>query len=151
MRIDAFLEQSPMFAIQRAARRVETLTATSLAAYPPAVPDSLSFLEGLVLAAIFFEAPQPVKPSHLAETFATTRANISHCLSSLEGKGFLLRRIDPEDARAYLLSLKPQGKRHAIRVIGAFDRLQKECEDTLGKTALKQMLGSLRRLEALGQ
>jgi len=148
MRIDAFLEQSPMFAIQRASRRVETLTASSLAASPGS-SDSLSFLEGLVLAAIFFEAPQPVKPSQLAETFATTRGNISHCLSSLEGKGFLLRKIDPEDARAYLLSLKPQGKRHAIRVIGAFDRLQKECEDALGKAALKQMLGSLRRLEAI--
>src|ERR1700733_13495481 len=114
MRISAFLNESPMFAVSRAARRFEALAGRALA------EDNLSFLEGLTLAALFFEAPKMVKPSHLAETFGTTRGNVSHCLSSLEGKGLLQRRIDPEDARAYQLALKPQGKRCALRVIGAF-------------------------------
>lgn len=143
MRIEAFLQQSPMFAVNRAARRFESLTAQALSA------DNLSFLEGLVLTALFFEAPRPVKPSLLADTFGTTRGNISHCVSSLEAKGLLQRRIDQDDARAYLLTLKPQGKRCAMRVISSFDRLQKEFEDTVGKTALSQMLTSLRKLEAL--
>jgi DNA-binding MarR family transcriptional regulator len=144
MRIDAFLEQSPMFAVNRAARRFEALTAQVLS------EDGLSFLEGLALAAIFFEAPRPVKPSQLAEAFGTTRGNVSHCISSLEGKGLLQRRIDPEDARAYLLTLKPLGKRCALRVIGTFDRLQTEFEAEIGKTALGEMLKSLRKIEALG-
>jgi DNA-binding MarR family transcriptional regulator len=143
VRIDAFLQQSPMFAVNRAARRFESLTAQVLAA------DSLSFLEGLILAAMFFEAPRLVKPSHLAETFGTTRGNVSHCVSSLEARGLLQRRIDPDDARAYLLTLKPQGKKCAIRVIGAFDRLQQNFEEEIGKTALSEMLKSLRKLEAL--
>ena len=142
MRIDAFLEQSPMFAVNRAARRFEALTAQVLA------EDGLSFLEGLALSAIFFEAPRPVKPSQLAEAFGTTRGNVSHCVSSLEGKGLLQRRIDPQDARAFLLSLKPPGRRCALRVIGAFDRLQKEFEEEIGKGALGEMLKSLRKLEA---
>jgi len=143
MRINAFLRESPMFAVNRAARRFESLTAQVLSA------DDLSFLEGLVLAALFFEAPRPVKPSHLAETFATTRGNVSHCVSSLEAKGLLQRKIDPDDARAYQLTLKPQGKKCALRVIGAFDRLQKEFETEVGKTALGEMLKTLRKLEAL--
>jgi DNA-binding MarR family transcriptional regulator len=143
MRIDAFLQESPMFGINRAARSFESLTARVLA------DDSLGFLEGLVLAAIFFEAPRLVKPSQLAETFGTTRGNVSHCVSSLEGKGLLQRKIDPEDARSYLLLLKPQGKRCAMRVIGAFDKLQNEFEEKIGKTALSEMLHSLRKLEAL--
>jgi DNA-binding MarR family transcriptional regulator len=143
MRIDAFLRESPMFAVNRAARRFESLTAQVLA------PDGLGFLEGLVLAAMFFEAPRPVKPSQLAETFGTTRGNVSHCISSLEAMGFLLRKIDPEDARAYQLTLKPQGKKCALRVIGAFDRLQKEFEREIGKTALSDMLKAIRKLEAL--
>ena len=143
MRIDAFLRESPMFAVNRAARRFESLTTQVLA------EDRLSFLEGLILAAMFFEAPTLVKPSQLAETFSTTRGNVSHCVSSLEAKGLLQRRIDPDDARAYLLTLKPQGKRCAMRVIGAFDKLQKEFEDEIGKSALGEMLKSLRRLEAL--
>jgi DNA-binding MarR family transcriptional regulator len=141
MRIDAFLRESPMFAVSRAARRFEALGALALAA------DELGFLEGLVLAALFFEAPKPVKPSQLAETFQTTRGNVSHCISSLEAKGHLQRKIDPEDARAYLLALKPQGKRTAMRVIGAYDRLQKEFEEEIGKNSLAEMLKLLRKLE----
>jgi DNA-binding MarR family transcriptional regulator len=142
MRIDAFLQESPMFTVSRAARRFEALAARALA------DDELSFLEGLVLAALFFEAPQPVKPSQLAETFGTTRGNVSHCLSSLEAKGHLQRKIDPDDARVFLLALKPQGKRTAVRVIGAFDRLQKEFEGEIGKMALSEMLKAIRKLEA---
>src|ERR1035437_2997250 len=143
MRIDAFLHDSPMFAISRAARRFDSLAIHVLAS------DGLGFLEGLVLAAIFFDAPELAKPSQLAETFGTTRGNVSHCISSLEAKGLLQRKIDPGDARAYLLTLKPQGRRCALRVIGAFDKLQKEFEDEIGKTALSEMLKAIRKLEAM--
>ena len=142
MRIDAFLNESPMFAVSRAARRFEGLAVRVLRG------DRLSFLEGLTLAALFFEAPRAVKPSQLAETFGTTRGNVSHCLSSLEAKGLLQRKIDPEDARGFLLALKPQGKRAALRVIGALDKLQKEFEGEIGKTAMGEMLKAIRRLEA---
>jgi DNA-binding MarR family transcriptional regulator len=141
MRIDAFLRESPMFAVNRSARHFETLTVQALA------EDGLGFLEGLTLATIFFEAPRAIKPSQLADSFETTRGNISHCISSLEAKGFVQRRIDPEDARAYQLTLKPQGKRCALRVIAAFDRLQRQFETAVGKTALKEMLKTLDKLE----
>jgi DNA-binding MarR family transcriptional regulator len=143
MRIDAFLNESPMFAVNRAARRFDSLTTKVLAG------DRLGFLEGLVLAAIFFEAPRPVKPSQLADTFGTTRGNVSHCVSSLEAKGLLLRKIDPRDARAFQITLKPHGKRCAMRVIGAFDRLQNDFEEEIGKASLREMLKVLRKLEAL--
>jgi len=143
MRIDAFLRESPMFAVSRAARRFEAITGRVLA------DDKLSFLEGLVLAALFFEAPGQVNPSQLAETFVTSRGNVSHCISSLEAKGMLQRKIDPEDARATLLSLKPAGKRCAVRVIGAFDKLQNDFEQEIGKAPLRSLLNDLLRLEEL--
>ena len=130
-----------MFAVSRAARRFEALASRTLAG------DDLGFLEGLVLAALFFEAPRMVKPSQLADTFGTTRGNVSHCISSLEAKGLLQRRIDPDDARAYQLTLKTQGKKCALRVIAAFDKLQKEFENEIGKSALAEMLKSIRKLE----
>ena len=142
MRINAFLYESPMFAVSRAARRFDALASRALAA------DELNFLEGLVLAALFFESPKLVKPSQLAETFGTTRGTVSHCVSSLEAKGHLQRKIDPGDARAFQLSLKPQGKKCALRVIAAFDRLQKEFESEIGKVALGEMLKAIRKLEA---
>jgi DNA-binding MarR family transcriptional regulator len=143
MRIDAFLQQSPMFAINRAARHFDQLATRVLAV------DGLNFLEGLVLAAIFFDAPEPVKPSRLADTFATTRGNVSHCISSLEAKGLLQRMIDPSDARSYLLALKPAGKRCALRTIRTFDKLQAEFEKEAGKSALSETLKTIRKLEAM--
>jgi DNA-binding MarR family transcriptional regulator len=143
MRIDAFLNESPMFTINRAARRFDSLAAQALAS------DGLNFLEGLVLAAIFFDEPELAKPSQLAETFGTTRGNVSHCISSLEAKGFLQRIIDPSDARSYLLAMKPQGKKCALRVIRAFDSLQAEFEREIGKSVLSDTLRTIRKLEAL--
>lgn len=143
MRIDAFLSESPMFAVTGAARRFEALAARVLAG------DNLGFLESLVLAGLFFEAPRQVKPSELAATFATTRGSISHCISSLEAKGLVQRKIDPEDARAYLLTLRPQGRRCALRVIAALDRLQKGFEDEVGKAELAEMIRTVRRLNSV--
>jgi DNA-binding MarR family transcriptional regulator len=132
-----------MFAILHAARRLNTLANEALA------EDDLSFAEGLILTAILFEEPRLIKPSQLADTFGTTRGNISHSLSSLEAKGFLQRRIDPVDARAYQVTLRPSGKRCALRVVGTFDRLQRIFEREIGKTTLKETLTAIRAIESL--
>ncbi|MGC2211456.1 MAG: MarR family transcriptional regulator [Candidatus Korobacteraceae bacterium] len=132
-----------MFTINRAARRFDSLAAHALAS------DGLGFLEGLVLAAVFFDEPECITPSQLAETFGTTRGNVSHCISSLEAKGFVQRVIDPADARSFLLALKPPGKKCALRVIRAFDKLQAQFETEVGKSALRDTLTIIRRLEAL--
>jgi DNA-binding MarR family transcriptional regulator len=140
MRIETFLKESPMFCIALTARRFDALTTRLLEA------DDLNFLEALILATLFFESPAAVKPSHLAETFGTTRGNVSHCISSLEAKGLVQRKIDPEDARAYHLTLKPQGRKTAIRVIGALDKVQRAFEHKVGKDALQsalRVIGSL--------
>jgi DNA-binding MarR family transcriptional regulator len=142
MRIEAYLRESPMFTVKRAALRFDAVAAEAFAG------DDLGFMEGLVLAAIFFESPRPIKPSHLAATFATTRGNISHAVSSLEAKGLLLRKIDPTDARGYLLTLKPSGRKCAVRVIAAFDALQKGFEREVGSTTLANALKVIRALEA---
>ena len=140
MRIETFLKESPMFCIALAARRFDALTTHLLQA------DDLNFLEALILATLFFESPAPVKPSQLAETFSTTRGNVSHCISSLEARGFVQRKIDPNDARAYHLALKPQGRKTAIRVIGALDKVQRGFEHKVGKDALQSALRVVRSL-----
>ncbi len=131
-----------MFTVKRAALRFDIVASKAFAV------DDLGFMEGLVLAAIFFEAPRPIKPSHLADTFATTRGNVSHAISSLEAKGLLQRKIDPSDARGYLLALKPSGKKCALRVIAAFDRMQRGFEREVGAAALANALKVIRALEA---
>src|ERR1700685_1580553 len=112
IRIESFLQQSPVFQASRIARRTEASLNAILR------DEELTFFESLVLAAIFFEKKGGIKPSALADTFQTTRGNVSHCISSLEAKGLVRRRIDPEDARAVQLVLRPQGKKRAVRVVG---------------------------------
>ena len=111
--------------------------------------EALSVFEAMVLVAIFFEKRGEIKPSALALAFQTTRGNVSHCISSLEAKGLVERRIDPEDARGVQLILKPVGRRRAVRVVGILDGIQRQLEDAVGVAALESMLKQLGKVEAL--
>jgi DNA-binding MarR family transcriptional regulator len=143
MRIEAFLRQSPIFQASRIARRTEASLNAILR------DEGLTFFEALMLAAIFFEKKGGIKPSDLAETFQTTRGNVSHCVSSLEAKGLVRRRIDPEDARSFRLVLQPVGKRRAVRAVGIFDRMQTHFEKNVGVAKLAGMLEQMRAVEEL--
>jgi DNA-binding MarR family transcriptional regulator len=143
MRIESFLRQSPIFQASRIARRMEASLNLVLEG------EGLTFFESLVLAAIFFEKKGGVKPSYLAEAFQTTRGNVSHCISSLEAKGLVQRRIDGEDARALQLVLQTAGRKRAVRVVGILDRMQRHFEERLGAAKLEAMLGQLHSVEEL--
>src|SRR6185437_11852560 len=112
MRIESFLRQSPVFQISASARRLDGCLTRILRS------EEVTFFEALILAAIFFEKKRGVKPSELSQTLQTTRGNISHGISSLEAKGLVRRRMDPEDARAIQLTLLPAGRKRAARVVG---------------------------------
>jgi DNA-binding MarR family transcriptional regulator len=146
MRIEAYLRQSPVVQAGRAARRMEAALNRVLKG------EEVTAFEALVLAAIFFEkggleGRGAIKPSSLAETFETTRSNVSHCISSLEAKGLVQRRIDEEDARAVQLVLRPLGRRRAVRVVGILDRMQRRFEEEIGVGRLERMLKELGVLE----
>jgi DNA-binding MarR family transcriptional regulator len=143
LRIERFLQQSPIFQVSRSARRIEVALNVILR------DEGLTLFEALMLAAIFFEAQGGIKPSDLAETFQTTRGNVSHCVSSLEAKGLVRRRIDEDDARSFRLVLQPMGKRRAARVAGIFDRMQTQFEENVGVAKLTGMLEQMRAVEAL--
>jgi DNA-binding MarR family transcriptional regulator len=143
MRIEAFLKQSPVFQASRIARRMDASLNLLLK------DEGVTAFEALILAAIFFEKRGEIKPSALAETFQTTRGNVSHCISSLEAKGLVKRRIDAEDARALRLVLRPAGRKRAVRVVGILDRMQRHFETKIGVTKLETMLEYLHSVEDL--
>jgi DNA-binding MarR family transcriptional regulator len=143
MRIEAFLKQSPVFQASRLARRMDASLNLLLK------DEGVTAFEALILAAIFFERRGEIKPSALAEAFQTTRGNVSHCISSLEAKGLVKRRIDPEDARAVQLVLRPLGKRRAVRVVGILDRMQRRFEDGIGAAKLEGMLAQMGAVEEI--
>ena len=143
MRIETFLQQSPIFQASRIARKMDASLNLVLQ------DEGVTAFEALVLAAIFFEKRGAIKPSALAEAFQTTRGNVSHCISSLEAKGLVQRRIDPEDARAVQLVLRGQGKKRAVRVVGILDRMQRRFEEGIGAARLEGMLAQMNAVEEL--
>jgi DNA-binding MarR family transcriptional regulator len=142
MRIESFLQQSPIFQTSRAARRMEASLNALLK------HEGLTFSESLLLAAIFLEKKR-VRPSELARTFETTRGNVSHLISSLEAKRLVRRRIDPNDARGFLLELEPAQKKRAARVAGILDRLQSQIEAGIGAAKLETTLRQMDAVEKL--
>jgi DNA-binding MarR family transcriptional regulator len=143
MRIEAFLRHSPIFQASRIARRMEGSLNLVLRG------EEVTAFEAMMLAAIFFEKRGQIKPSALAEAFQTTRGNVSHCISSLQAKGLVERRIDPYDARAVQLVLRPQGKKRAVRLVGILDRMQRRFEDGIGAAKLEGMLEQMLAVEEL--
>jgi DNA-binding MarR family transcriptional regulator len=141
VRIETFLRQSPLFAVNRASRRLDGHLTRVLGSA------GLTFPEALVLVSIFFEEPKAIKPSHLAETLSTTRGNVSHCISGLEAKSLVRRRIDPEDARSFQLLLKPQGTTLAMRVIGTLHEMQRDFEQRIGTADLQAALTVIQKVE----
>jgi hypothetical protein len=58
------------------------------------------------------------------------------------------RKIDPSDARGYLLALKSPGKKCALRVITAFDKMYQAFEQEVAGTALTNALELIGALES---
>ena len=74
---------------------------------------------------------------------------MSHCISSLEGKGLVQRKIDPEDARAVQLVLRPRGKKQAARVVGIMDQMQRQLESGIGVERLAEMIAQMSQTDEL--
>lgn len=143
MKISKYLEQSPVFAINRA--------------YEALIPglnrrlkkENVNLLQGLVLTALFFEERADLTPSQLAGLFKTTRANMSHIISHLEYQGWVRRNLDPRDARKFYIELRPEGRRKALVLIKIYDQIQSHFEEQLGAAACQKMTLGVQRLAAM--
>ena len=141
MKIDKFLAESPVFALVKAARTVEANLNRALR------DEGLGFFPGLLLVAVFFEEAGRVSPSQLAESFSTTRGNISHGLSTLEGRGFVKRQIDADDARVLRITIRPEGRRCAMRLMKCFNALEAKIEDELGASSVRAAIEVMAKVE----
>ncbi len=145
MKIDKFLAESPVFAIAKAARTVETNLNRALRG------EGLGFFQGLLLVAVSLEEAGKVSPSQLASSFSTTRGNVSHGLSTLEARGFVKRQIDPEDARVLRITIRPEGRRCAMRLMKCFNALETKIESQLGVARVRAAIEAMRAVEALSE
>ena len=143
MRIRKFLDESPLYAVVRAARLLEGKWNRVLET------EAVTLLQGLMLVAVMFEEPGQVTPSQLAVQFGVTRGTVSHCLSALEAAGLVKRQLDSNDARSYRIGTTVEGRKRAMRLVRVFDRMEKHTERELGSRAAKTLVSGVRRMEAV--
>lgn len=137
MKIQKYLEQSPIFALNAAYERVIPKVNRQLK------EDGLNLIQGLVLTALFFEQRKDVSPSQLADLFQTSRGNMSHILSHLEAKGWVRRLVHAKDARQFQIELKAEGRKKAIHLIKFYDKLQAQFEKEMGGSGCMRFVQSL--------
>ena len=137
MKIERYLDQSPIFAAQVTAETIVRDLNVRLGA------DDLNFLQALILVAIFFENPKPISPSTLSKVLHTTAGNVSHCLTHLESRKMIRRTLDGVDARKYQISIRPEGKKTAVKLIKVFDASQSRIEKSLSIASVQKVVYSL--------
>lgn len=140
MRIQKYLQQSPVFALNSAYEAVIPKLNRRLKS------ENLNLLQGLVLTALLFEERGDVTPSQLADVFQTSRANMSHILSDLEYRAYVKRVVNKKDARGFHIELKAEGRKKALSLIKFFDRLQDLFEKTLGVQPTQKSVDALQAL-----
>jgi DNA-binding MarR family transcriptional regulator len=140
MKIEEFLGQNPVFVLGKVSQQLAAEMLRLLKR------ERVNGLQGWVLVAIFFEADRAARPSELARSFRTGRANMSQCLSQLEKAGYLRRALSTIDSRSYEIRLTTEGRKKALRLIRVFDRLQEAFEAHLGAERITSSLAVLKRL-----
>ncbi|MEV4175225.1 MarR family transcriptional regulator [Nonomuraea sp. NPDC049709] len=89
-----------------------------------------------------------MRPSELAETLGTGRANISKIAHRLDTAGLILRVREPSDERSVLLALTPRGREIGERIM---THVQQTFDEALAHwseedvTDLKRLLARLAR------
>ncbi len=131
-------------------QRVEsTLMATARAirrAYEIRLADLDLNLTEASLLAFLLEAGSTTQ-SRLASRLGLGRAAAGLVINSLEKRGLIERRDDPEDRRAWLIDLRPKGVR-IVQPILEIDRiLRAELRSGISRPERQQLAGLLLRLQ----
>lgn len=141
MKITKYLHASPIFALNTAYEAIVSSINRDLKS------EDINLLQGLVLISLLFEEKETITPSLLAKIFNTSRGNMSHIVSHLEYKGWVKRHIGTRDARQFEITLKPEGRKKALKLIKYYDNIQDLFEFQLGPTQCRQTAEGISKLK----
>jgi DNA-binding MarR family transcriptional regulator len=132
-------------------RRVEaTLMATARGirrAYEIRLADLDLNLSQASLLAFLFEAG-PLTQSRLASRLGMGRAATGLVIDALEARDLIERRTDPEDRRAWLIALRPEGIRIIEPIFEIDTALRSELRIGISRSERHQLAGLLLRLQS---
>ena len=132
-------------------RRVEsTLMSTARVmrrAYEIRLADLDLNLSQASLLAFLFEAG-PIAQSRLASRLGMGRAAAGLVIDALEERGLIERQPNPNDRRAWLIALRPDGIRATEPIFEIDTTLRSELRAGISHTERQQLAGLLLRLQA---
>ena len=97
----------------------------------------------LLLLSRLLKEPSPIK---MAARLGTDTAGMTRLLDRLEDKGFIFRKISPDDRRSLVVVLGPRSKKLLPRLIPAFRQVNTGLLDGFNQQELKTLDLMLRRL-----
>ena len=97
----------------------------------------------LLLLSRLLKEPSPIK---MAARLGTDTAGMTRLLDRLETKGFIFRKISPDDRRSLVVVLGPRSKNLLPRLIPAFRQVNTGLLDGFDDHELKTLHLMLRRL-----
>ena len=143
MKISRYLRESPLVALNTVYESVITDLNRKLKL------EGVNLMQGLVLTALLFEENDTTTPSQIAAIFQTSRANVSHMISHLEAKGWVKRMVNKNDARQFHLTLKPEGRKLALKLVKFYDSIQNRIEDAMGAQKSRRLVDGLFELTSI--
>lgn len=96
----------------------------------------------------YLQAPNGIRITTLAEQVGVTKQAVQPLVADLAAKGLVRVEPDPDDARARRVTLTAFGVDAMLHGTGVLERIEREVAPALGKTELKALKQSLRRLLA---
>jgi DNA-binding MarR family transcriptional regulator len=94
----------------------------------------LSAPQGIFLTQI--DQHQPIKMNHIIEMTPFHKSHATRNIQQLSERGLVVKTIDPEDNRGYLLSVTEAGSAIAKRVIQALDDWERLCNEALSESEM---------------
>lgn len=112
-------------------------------------PYGLKYQEYGVLATLRVQgAPYRLTPSQLQAALLFTSGGLSNLIKRLEASGWVQRTDDPSDGRGVLVSLTPQGRRLADRVMPEHAATERRLLQMFTAQERDQLAGLLARMIA---
>ena len=89
---------------------------------------------------------EEISPKELAELTSKDQPTTVRILTKLEKKGFITRRVNPNDNRAFLISLTSEGRELKDKLIPlAFEVLEKALKD-IDKKQVEEVMAVLNKI-----
>lgn len=84
----------------------------------------------------------------VARRAGISKQAVGQLVNELEGMGLLVRRPDPEDGRAWLVSFSATGREALLQGLGQLQAMQDEMQSALGEGRIDRLIEDLSVLQS---